>query len=450
MKNLAIFLVLLINAASVSADSATERLQEYLRIDTINPPGSESKGVAFLARLLDEAGISYETAESVPGRGNIWARLKGGDEPALILLHHIDVVPANAEFWDFDPLSGEIHDGYIYGRGAIDTKGLGIAQLEAFIALKESGKRLNRDVIYMATADEEAGGLFGAGWLIKNRPELFEDVGYLINEGGSGMMARDHPAFSIEVTQKVPLWLRLTATDMPGHGSAPRVTSSVKRIVRAGQRIATTAFEKRVLPEVAEYFSALARYEEGPRKQMLEDIESAVQNKSFMMTLQLDEPWRAALLSNTCSLTTLQGSEKINVVPPQAALELDCRLLPGQDPDEFIADLETIINDDQIEITKLLGFTAAVSDTNTPLYGAIQHSVELTFENAVLIPSVAAGFTDSHFFRDLDIVSYGFAPFLFLPGERTGIHGNNERISILNLERGVKVLTDLLYKFATE
>ncbi|MBO6656337.1 MAG: M20/M25/M40 family metallo-hydrolase [Pseudomonadales bacterium] len=450
MKNLAIFLVLLINAASVSADSATERLQEYLRIDTINPPGSESKGVAFLARLLDEAGISYETAESVPGRGNIWARLKGGDEPALILLHHIDVVPANAEFWDFDPLSGEIHDGYIYGRGAIDTKGLGIAQLEAFIALKESGKRLNRDVIYMATADEEAGGLFGAGWLIKNRPELFEDVGYLINEGGSGMMARDHPAFSIEVTQKVPLWLRLTATDMPGHGSAPRVTSSVKRIVRAGQRIATTAFEKRVLPEVAEYFSALARYEEGPRKQMLEDIESAVQNKSFMMTLQLDEPWRAALLSNTCSLTTLQGSEKINVVPPQAALALDCRLLPGQDPDEFIADLETIINDDQIEITKLLGFTAAVSDTNTPLYGAIQHSVELTFENAVLIPSVAAGFTDSHFFRDLDIVSYGFAPFLFLPGERTGIHGNNERISILNLERGVKVLTDLLYKFATE
>ncbi len=450
MKNLTIFLALLIYAASSDADSATERLQEYLRIDTINPPGNESRGVAFLAQLLDEAGIGYETAESVPGRGNIWARLEGGDEPALILLHHIDVVPADAEFWDFDPLSGKIHEGYIYGRGAIDTKGLGIAQLEAFIALKESGKRLNRDVIYMATADEEAGGLYGAGWLIKNRPELFEDVGYLINEGGSGMMARDHPAFSIEVTQKVPLWLRLTATDVPGHGSAPRVTSSVKRIVRAGQRIATTEFEKQVLPEVAEYFAALARYQEGPRKQMLEDIESAVQNKSFMMTLQLDEPWRAALLSNTCSLTTLQGSEKINVVPPQAVLELDCRLLPGQDPDEFIADLKTIINDDQIEITKLLGFTAAVSDTNTPLYGAIQHSVELTFENAVLIPSVAAGFTDSHFFRDLDIVSYGFAPFLFMPGERTGIHGNNERISIENLERGVKVLTDLLYEFATE
>lgn len=450
MKNLAISLIFLLLPLISNADTATQRLQEYIRIDTINPPGNESLGVAYLGGLLEEAGISYETAESAPGRGNIWARLEGGDEPALILLHHIDVVPANAEFWDHPPLSGEIHDGFIYGRGAIDTKGLGIAQLQAFIALKESGKTLNRDVIYMATADEEAGGLFGAGWLIENRPEIFEDVGFLINEGGSGMLAREHPAFSIEVTQKVPLWLRLTATDVPGHGSSPRVTSSVKRIVRAGHRIATTEFEKQVLPEVANYFAALARFQEGPRKQMLEDIEAAIQNKSFMMTLQLEEPWRAALLSNTCSLTTLLGSEKINVVPPQAVLELDCRLLPGQDPDEFVDDLRTIINDDQIEITKLLGFTAAVSDTDTPLYGAIQQSVELTFENAVLIPSVAAGFTDSHFFRDLDILSYGFAPFLFMPGERTGVHGNNERISVENLERGVKVLTDLLFVFATD
>lgn len=450
MKNLLISCIAALIPLTSMADSATERLQEYIRIDTINPPGNESQGVSYLAGLLDEAGIAYETAESAPGRGNLWAKLPGGSEPALVLLHHIDVVPADAEFWDFDPLSGEIHEGYVYGRGAIDTKGLGIAQLQAFIALKNSGRTLNRDVIFMATADEEAGGLYGAGWLIEHRPEIFEGVGYLINEGGSGMLTADHPAFSIEVTQKVPLWLRLTATDVPGHGSSPRVNSSVKRIVRAGQRISDTEFEKKVLPEVATYFSALARYQEGARRQMLEDMNSAVLNESFMLSLKLEEPWRAALLSNTCSLTTLKGSEKINVVPPQAVLELDCRLLPGEDPDEFIEDLKTIINDDQIEITKLLGFSAAVSDTNTPLYGAIQSSVELTFENAVLIPSVAAGFTDSHFFRDLDIVSYGFAPFLFLPGERTGIHGNNERISVENLERGVKVLTDLLFEFATD
>jgi acetylornithine deacetylase/succinyl-diaminopimelate desuccinylase-like protein len=178
-------------------------------------------------------------------------------------LHHIDVVPADAKYWDVPPLSGKIKDGYIYGRGAIDTKGLGIAQLSSFLALKDCGEKLNRDVIFMATADEEAGGFYGAGWLLENRPEIFESVGYLVNEGGSAMLLDDITAFNIEVTQKVPLWLRLTATDIPGHGSVPRMTSSVKRILRAGARIADTQFERRAIAEVQAYFSALAPFQSG-------------------------------------------------------------------------------------------------------------------------------------------------------------------------------------------
>ena len=453
MKNLTILAALpmlfLLSGAGY-ADQITERLQEYLRIDTINPPGNESRGVIYLGGLLEEAGIPYQTAESAPGRGNIWARLPGGDKPALVLLHHIDVVPADEAYWDFPPLSGEIDGGYIYGRGAIDTKGLGMAQLQAFIGLKESGKSLNRDVIFMATADEEAGGLYGAGWLLENRPGIFEGVGFLLNEGGSGTMLHEDAAFNIEITQKVPLWLRLTAIDIPGHGSSPRINSSVKRILRAGQRIADTRFERRVIPEVQTYFAALAPYQEGERQQMMADISKALDNEGFMLALQLDEPWRAALLGNTCSLTSLEGSSKINVVPPTASLELDCRLLPDQDPDKFVEKLKTIINDDQIEITRILSFTPASSETNTPLFAAIEDTVAMNFENAVVIPSVSTGFTDSHFFRDRGIVSYGFAPFFFLSGERTGVHGNNERISIANLERGVKVLTDLLINFATD
>ena len=453
MKNLTILaalpLLFLLSEAG-HADQITERLQEYLRIDTINPPGNESRGVVYLGGLLEEAGIPYQTAESAPGRGNIWARLPGGDKPALVLLHHIDVVPADEAYWDFPPLSGEIDGGYIYGRGAIDTKGLGMAQLQAFIGLKESGKSLNRDVIFMATADEEAGGLYGAGWLLENRPGIFEGVGFLLNEGGSGTMLHEDAAFNIEITQKVPLWLRLTAIDIPGHGSSPRINSSVKRILRAGQRIADTRFERRVIPEVQTYFAALAPYQEGERQQMMADISKALDNEGFMLALQLDEPWRAALLGNTCSLTSLEGSSKINVVPPTASLELDCRLLPDQDPDKFVEKLKTIINDDQIEITRILSFTPASSETNTPLFAAIEDTVAMNFENAVVIPSVSTGFTDSHFFRDRGIVSYGFAPFFFLSGERTGVHGNNERISIANLERGVKVLTDLLINFATD
>lgn len=431
-------------------DQAVPRLRDYLRIDTINPPGNESRGVAYLAGLLGQAGIAYKTAESAPGRGNIWARLKGGDEPALILLHHIDVVPADAEHWLVDPLSADIREDYIYGRGAIDTKGLGIAQLQAFLALQASGRRLNRDVIYMATADEEAGGFYGAGWLIEQRPELFEDVGYLINEGGSATLLGDTVAFNIEVTQKVPLWLRLKATDVPGHGSAPRLTSSVKRILRAGARLADTQFEPRVVPAVADYFSALAPFQRDERQRLMANMAEAVKDEGFMTSLQLEEPWRAALLRNTCSYTVLEGSAKINVVPPTASLELDCRLLPDQDPDAFVAELTAIINDPKIEIIRILGFTPAVSSRDTPLFEAIDHAVTMTFEDAVLIPSVATGFTDSHFFRDKGIVSYGFAPFLYLPGEMTGVHGNNERISIENLQRGTKILRDFLFKFATE
>ena len=302
----------------------------------------------------------------------------------------------------------------------------------------------------MATADEEAGGFYGAGWLLENRPEIFEGVGYLVNEGGSAMLLDDIPAFNIEVTQKVPLWLRLTATDIPGHGSAPRVTSSVKRILRAGARIADTQFERRVIPAVQAYFAALAPFQAGERQVMMSDISRALDNDAFMFTLQMEEPWRAALLSNTCSLTTLKGSNKINVVPPTAELELDCRLLPDQDPQQFLSELVTIINDDNIEITRIMGFTPAISETDTPLYDAIENSVTKTMENAVLIPSVSTGFTDSHFFRDVDIVSYGFAPFLYLQGETTGVHGNNERISIENLTRGTKIMTDFLFEFATD
>ena len=230
-------------------------LQAYLQVDTISPPGNESRAVDFLAKIFDKEGISYESAESAPGRGNIWARIEGGDKPALILLHHSDVVPANEEYWDFDPLSGEIVDGYIQGRGALDMKGLGIAHLANFLKLHRSNKELNRDVIFIAAADEESGGKYGMGWLVENRPEAFEGAALLLNEGGSGFRSKDGIVFSIEVTQKIPVWLRLTSVDEPGHGSSPRTTSSVSRIVEALNIIWKSPFEPRIIPEVDRVFS---------------------------------------------------------------------------------------------------------------------------------------------------------------------------------------------------
>ena len=187
------FLLFGISAGAASQtleDEAVSWLQQYIQIDTINPPGNETRAVDFLAEIFEAEGIEYETAESAPGRGNIWARLEGGDEPGLILLQHSDVVPANEEFWTIPVLSGAIRDGFILGRGARDMKGLGTLQLATFLALHRSGVALNRDVVFLATADEEAGGFYGVGWLIENRPEIFEDIGILLNEGGGGSRRR--------------------------------------------------------------------------------------------------------------------------------------------------------------------------------------------------------------------------------------------------------------------
>lgn len=434
------------------AQQAAPNLVGYLQVDTINPPGNESRGVAYLGNLLDQAGIPHESVESAPGRGNLWARLRGtpdadgNTQPALVLLHHIDVVPANAAHWTVDPLSGEQVDGYIYGRGAIDTKGLGIVQLQAFLALAASEQPLNRDVWYMATADEEAGGFFGAGWLVENRPELFADVGYLLNEGGSGRRFEQGVAVMVEVTQKVPLWLRLTASGRPGHGSAPQVTTSVTRLIRGLERVRQTEFPVNVVPAVAAMFEGLAPYQDATNRGQYASIAQAANDSNYLLGLRLQNPGAHALLRNTCSITRLTGSSKINVVPAESSAELDCRLLPDQDPEQFLAQLRQIINDEQIVIEKIMGFTPATSRTDTPLFRAIE-IVARGQHGAQLIPTVAGGFTDSHFFRDLGITSYGYSPFVFAPSEFTGVHGNNERISVENVTEGVVTLYQLLTEF---
>ena len=168
---------------SISAESLDpiELLSEFVSIDTINPPGNESRAVDFYAKIFEREGIEYFTGESAPGRGNIWARIKGGDLPALILLQHTDVVPASKDYWETDPMVAEIRDGYLYGRGVIDMKGAGISHLISFIRMHRENKKLKRDLVFLATADEEAGGLYGAGWMIENHPEVFEGAGYLFS-----------------------------------------------------------------------------------------------------------------------------------------------------------------------------------------------------------------------------------------------------------------------------
>jgi len=432
------------------AAGAVRVLQEYVRIDTTNPPGNETRGVAYLAKILDAAGIEYETAESAPGRGSIWARLKGGDKPAILLLHHIDVVPADKAHWTADPLGAEIRDGYVYGRGTLDTKTSGILHLQAFLALHAAGRPLNRDVIFMATADEEAGGSMGAGWLAKNRPELFRNVGVILNEGGSGKIlgkgegGQDVVSFEVEVTQKVPWWFRLVATDEPSHGSTPHVTSAVKRIVRALSRLDDYEFEPHIVPAVDAYFEAIAPFVDDPWREPFADIGKAVKEPGFLLLLQLHDPALHSLTRNTCSITMLEGSSKINVVPPSASAQVDCRLVPDQDPKAFVEELRSIVNDPEVEIETIMGFTPAVSTTDTDVYRAIESVTARHFPGSQVTPSVQTGFTDSHFFRDMGITAYGFEATVHPAAEENRVHGNDERVSVENVTRGVRLTYEIL------
>ncbi|NUQ12307.1 MAG: M20/M25/M40 family metallo-hydrolase [Gemmatimonadaceae bacterium] len=428
-------------------DESVQRAREYLRINTANPPGNEAEAMRWFARILAQEGIPFDTASPAPGRGNIWARLKGGNEPALLLLHHMDVVPADPRYWDVDPFSGELRNGDLYGRGALDTKLLGIAHLQAFIALHRFKVPLDRDVIFMATADEEAGGAFGAGWIVKNRPDAFRGTGFVLNEGGSGSLDAGRQQVGIEVTQKVPLWLKLVATGNPGHGSQPQVATAVTRLVRALERLRTYEFAPRIVPAVDAYFKGIAP-NAGPWQMAFQDMAAAVRNPATLLRLQAESPAAAALTRNTCSITMLEGSNKINVVPTEATAQIDCRTLPDQDHDAFIAELAAAINDPGIRIEKILGFAPAVSPQDNLAYRAMVDVTRRHFPQASVIPLVQTGFTDSHFFRALGIPSYGYAPFLIPVEQAAGLHGNNERMSEANLRRGTAIMLDVVRRIA--
>ena len=401
----------------------------------------------FFKAIFDAEGIPFETAESAPGRGNIWARLKGGDQPALMLLHHMDVVPANKASWQTDPFSGEIKNGYIYGRGALDTKSSGILHLAAFVALHRAKTPLNRDVIFMATADEEAGGFFGAGWLVKHRPELFKNVGFVLNEGGEGEVQGGRTQFGIEVTQKVPYWLHLKAVGEPGHGSTPRPSSAVTTLIAALEKLRQHQFEARIVPAVAAYFKGIAPGAAPAWRARYADIATAIRTPGVLAELQRDDPSRHTLVRNTCSITRLGGSDKINVVPPEAWAEIDCRLLPDQDPKLFLAELGRVLGG-AITIETIMGFTPAVSSTDSDLYRALEAVCREHFPGAPVVPSVLGGFTDSHFLRDLGITAYGFTP-VVIPFEDEGtVHGNNERISVENVRRGAAMMLEIARRVA--
>jgi len=428
-------------------NEATAILQRYIRIDTTNPPGNEMAAAKFLAELFTAAGIEARAFESEAGRGNVMARLPGdGSQRPIVLLNHLDVVGANPADWQHPPFAAEIADGYLYGRGAIDCKGVGVVQAMAMLALKRSGRTLPRDVIFLGTAGEETGGQAGAGWLVAHHFEWLGDAEYVLNEGGGLRLEADGSAvYEVGTTEKAPLWVKLTAHGEPGHGSVPRGVSSVQRLVRALERVRTREPEIRVVPEVQAYYAALAELVDEPLQTSYRDLRAALAEPAFRARF-LAAPADAALVQSTISPTVLHGSDKTNVVPPIATAELDIRLLPDERPEEFLRKLEAVIDDDQVAIDVLLNFPPASSPADTDLFRAI--ATVARGEGAGVVPNVLRGFTDSHFFRERGVTAYGFVPVALSDEDERRMHGLDERIPLASLSAAPRRMVAILEALA--
>jgi len=409
-----------------TADEAVRTLQAYVRLDTSNPPGDTRQAADFLAGIIERQGIPVSRYESAPGRAILVARLKGsGAARPVLLLHHMDVVPADATRWLRDPFGGDLVDGEVWGRGAMDMKGLGILHLYAFLQLKAQAVPLSRDVILMAVPDEEVGGALGARWMIDHHfPEL--DPEYVLDEGGTGsrdLYARGKLIYGVSVAEKKMLWLKVTAQGVAGHGSQPHDRNPNDRLVRALARLLAEPLPSGEV-EVVKTLRAKA---------------GTLESNKFIN----------AITHSTISVTTLRSGvgdpPKVNVIPSVAEATLDCRLLPGVTREAWLAEIRRRLADAglTIEVT-YESEDSVVTPTDTPLYRALEAAITRHRPDAVVSPILVPFGTDSNAFRHKGAMSYGVFPITVPADLVASMHSDAERVPAAEIGTGIQILFEAL------
>jgi acetylornithine deacetylase/succinyl-diaminopimelate desuccinylase-like protein len=396
-------------------DETTRLLQEYVRIDTSNPPGDTRKAADFLAAVLARDGIAVTRYESEPGKAILYARLKATVTPpagkALVLLHHMDVVPADRSQWRVDPFAATIRDGELLGRGALDMKGMGVAELVAFLRLKRERVPLARDVIFLAEPDEEVGGAMGARWMIANHyAEL--DPEYVIDEGGFGsrdVFAPGKLVYGISVAEKKIVWLKVRAEGVAGHGSQPHDRNPNDRLVRALERLLGQ-------PLPSGDFSVL--------NTMKARVGTFAANK-----------FTNAIQHSTISLTWIRSGvgdpPKINVIPSVAEAGLDCRVLPGTTRAQWMDEITRRLSDPELKI-ELINESddPIVTPQDTPLYRNLEAAITRLHPDAIVTPILIPYGTDSNAFRPKGVKSYGIFPAIVSADTLAQMHGDAEQVSL--------------------
>ena len=442
---------------SALQDEATHILSDLVRMNTVNPPGQELACAQYLAGILSREGLQPVVVESAAGRGSVVCRVKGGgNQKPLILLSHLDVVAVEPDKWLHDPFGGEVIDGYVWGRGTLDCKGLTAIELMALLALVRQGVPFRRDVIFAATADEETGGAMGAGWLVANRRELM-DGEWCINEGGGeAYTVGEKTLYTCETAEKGTARFMVTAKGPAGHGSIPREDNAVILLSKAMARLGDAHLPLHRTATMDSLLTIMGSVMQPPL--LLEEFLKVSDDREALRRV-LPRASMAnmiyAMLHNTLTPTMLKAGERINVIPSAAEGWVDGRILPGQDRDSFLKEIKDALGDLPVEVNWVGGAKspgALESPSEGALFDAIREVMAQHAPDGLLVPFMLTGGTDAKHLEPAGVRVYGFWPMLEdlnAPSIEL-VHNHNERISVKNLGFGSQVLYDIIRRFCVD
>ena len=431
-------------------EDAVTTLSRYVQFDTTNPPGNEMPAALWLSDQLTNRGITKDIKvyEPVSGRGLVVARVSGRDAlKPLMINHHIDVVTADPTKWSYPPFSGEVADGFVWGRGTLDTKGLGVMFVLALEALIKEGIKFRRPIIFTAVPDEEPGGDNGMRWLVENHLKEI-DPEWVWDEGSGGVKNVFSPRvmFAVAVAEKQIYRVRIIATGEPGHGSMPHNNSANVTLIDALERIIGSPRPMRAGTAACAMFGVLAYEKKFPASIILRNLSNPLALKLAGKSLAA-EKFISALFRDTVSVNVIKAGYQINVIPERAEAELDCRLLPETDAQEFHRWLIGRIADDRIKIEMIqTSPPSGVATLNSQFYQVVTSVIEKHSPGAGVFPLLMAGATDGRYWRERGYPAYGFTPMILERADIGRVHGIDERISIENLLLGIKMTKDIIRK----
>jgi acetylornithine deacetylase/succinyl-diaminopimelate desuccinylase-like protein len=436
-------------------------LSDLIRINTTNPPGNETAAANFIAQYLAKEGFKTEVIESAPGRGSVITRLKGtGEKPNLLLLSHIDVVAANPSEWTVEPFAGTVKDGYVYGRGAYDMKGMTAVEVLSLLFLKRNNIQLKGDLVLAATADEEKGGEEGAGFLLRNHKEKVW-CPYVLNEGGGlAIPQKKANVYPVQTAEKGILWFKIKAKGTPGHGSTPNMAdNAIVRMNKVITKIGEYQPETFYVPTLRQFLTEVAKLNPDLEGYFSRLLANPTQSEQILDELAKKDKALAEEIrprtKTTITPTIIHGGVKENIIPSECETVFDCRVLPGQSVDTTLTLIKSLLKDvgfEKLSFEIIQMHDGNESTTQTPLYTAITDVLREFEPNCGVTPTLTTGGTDSRFFRETGSICYGFHP--MRPDEPNDLlekrmHGIDERITVENLVFGTSIFYETIRRFMT-